>query len=60
MGLDSVELLPSVDDHFEIEVPDRAAEKMTTVGDIHAFVVSELNRLARGLYTAFPRRLTHE
>lgn len=49
MGLDSVELLLSVEDHFNIEVPDRVAEKMNTVGDIHAFVVSELNRLGRSI-----------
>ena len=47
MGLDSVELVMNVEDHFGIEIPDRAAEKLLTVGDLHTFVVEELQRIGR-------------
>jgi len=47
MGLDSVELLLSVEDTFQIKIPDRDAEKFLTVGELHEWVVSELIRLER-------------
>ena len=37
-SLDVVELIMSVEDEFQIEVPDEAIEKMESVGDIVAFV----------------------
>ena len=47
MGLDSVELVMNVEEHFGIEIPDRIAETLFTVGDLHGFVVAELNRRGR-------------
>lgn len=37
-SLDLVELIMSIEDAFEIEVPDAAAEKILTVGELVAFV----------------------
>jgi acyl carrier protein len=47
MGLDTVELVLAVEEEFELEIPDAAAEKMFTVGDMHAFLVSELKARRR-------------
>ena len=37
-SLDLVELIMSIEDAFEIEVPDAASEKIFTVGELVAFV----------------------
>jgi hypothetical protein len=47
MGLDTVELVLAVEEEFKLEIPDAAAEKMITVGDMHAFLTAELRRLGR-------------
>ena len=47
MGLDSVELVLTVEDVFDITIPDEHAPNMATVGDLHQFVVGELIRLGR-------------
>lgn len=47
MGLDTVELVLSVEQVFDIELPDEEAEKIDTVGKLHQYVVSELRRLNR-------------
>ena len=47
MGLDTVELVMAVEEHFHIEVPDAAASKIGTVGELHTFVHDELRRLGR-------------
>jgi acyl carrier protein len=47
MGLDSVELVMNAEEHFGIEIPDHVAEALFTVGDLHGFIVAELNRLGR-------------
>lgn len=47
MGLDSVELVMSTEEHFGIEIPDDVAETLVTVGSLHGFVVSELERIGR-------------
>jgi acyl carrier protein len=44
MGLDTVELVMAVEEEFGMEIPDAAAEKMFTVGDLHSFLVQELSR----------------
>lgn len=47
MGLDTVELVMSVEEHFDIAIPDDVASMLVTVGSLHAFVVSELQRIHR-------------
>ena len=47
MGLDSVEIVLSAEEMFDIEISDEAAGRMQTVGDMHEFVMSELVRLER-------------
>ena len=47
MGLDSVELVMNTEEHFGIDIPDKVAEALITVGDLHSFVVAELDRVGR-------------
>ena len=47
MGLDTVELVMSVEKAFDIELPDETAARMLTVGDLHEFIMNELIRLER-------------
>jgi acyl carrier protein len=47
MGLDTVELVLSVEKIFDIELPDAVAEKLDTVGKLHQYIVSEHLRLGR-------------
>jgi acyl carrier protein len=47
MGLDTVELILSVEKVFGIELPDAVAEKLDTVGKLHQYIVSEHRRLNR-------------
>jgi len=35
MGLDSVELLLAIEEEFGLDIPDRDAEKLYTVGNSH-------------------------
>jgi acyl carrier protein len=42
MGLDTVELVISVEQEFGIEIPNSEAAKMERVGEMHAFVVKTL------------------
>jgi len=37
-SLDTVELVMEFEDHFHIEIPDEAAEKIQTVGDAVKFI----------------------
>jgi len=46
-SLDTVELVMAVEEEFEISISDAAATKMMTVGEMHAFVVAEQERLSR-------------
>lgn len=47
MGLDTVELVLSVEKIFAIELSDEVAARLLTVGDLHEFVVAELIRRQR-------------
>jgi acyl carrier protein len=47
MGLDSVELVMAVEQHFGVSIPDSDASTLVTVGKLHAWVVNELLRLNR-------------
>lgn len=44
MGLDSVELILSVEEAFGIRIADEDAARLFTVGDLHAHVVQEIQR----------------
>jgi acyl carrier protein len=37
----------AVEEEFHLEIPNAAAAKMITVGDMHSFLVAELKRLGR-------------
>ena len=39
MGLDIVELVMTVEETFGIEIPDRDAERLRTVGDLYWYVL---------------------
>jgi acyl carrier protein len=47
VGLDTVELVMAIEESFGLEIPDEKAAKIFTVGDMHAYLVSELRRLGR-------------
>ena len=47
MGLDSLEIILSVEEMFEISVPDESAAQLYTVGELHGFIVQELERMQR-------------
>ena len=47
MGLDTVELVLAVEEHFNVEIPDAEASRLVTVGMLQAWLVNELQRLGR-------------
>ena len=47
MGLDSVELVMAVEEHFDLTIPDEDAATLNTVGKLNDWVVNELQRLKR-------------
>jgi acyl carrier protein len=47
MGLDSVALILAVEENFQIEIPDEAAERILSVRHMRDFIVDELRRLGR-------------
>jgi acyl carrier protein len=47
MGLDTVELVIAVEDHFGIAIPNVDAAKLTTVGLLHEYIVAALHRGGR-------------
>ncbi len=51
MGLDTVELVMAVEDHFGIAIPDDVAEKIYSVGLLHEFICAEHHRLGRNTHT---------
>lgn len=42
-SLDMVELVMAFEERFGIEIPDDDAENMTTVGDVHDYLVKNAN-----------------
>ena len=47
MGLDTVELVMEIEKEFELEIPDEAASNISTVGEMHSWLLTELQRLGR-------------
>ena len=43
MGLDTVDLLMKIEDHFSISIPNKEAEHITTVQDYYNVVARHLN-----------------
>lgn len=44
MGLDTVELVMAVEKRFSIDIVDKDAAQLTTVGQLHQYVVEQLSR----------------
>jgi len=42
-SLDIVELIMSLEEKFELEIPDEEAEKIVTVGDVVKYIVEHKN-----------------
>ncbi len=42
-SLDAVEIIMAIEDEFDLEVPDEAAEKFQSVGDIVKYVKEKTN-----------------
>jgi acyl carrier protein len=38
MGLDTVDLIHKIEEHFKLPIPDQEAEKMVTIRDIHNYL----------------------
>ena len=51
MGLDSVELIMDVEEHFDIQIDNETAGRISTLGDLEAVVV----RLASDADQVWPR-----
>ncbi len=43
-SLDTLELVMAFEEEFNFEIPDSAAEKITTVGDAIKFIEAEVNK----------------
>jgi acyl carrier protein len=56
VGLDTVELVMEVEAAFAIDIPNEAAERIQTVGDMTYYVVTRLAAEARPL----PREIVFE
>ena len=41
-SLDVVELLMSIEDEFEVEIPDEEIENMKTIGDVVEYIQSKM------------------
>ena len=52
MGLDGVELVMEVEDHFKVILPDAECAQVRTVADLGALVISRLPRSGRTCPTA--------
>jgi acyl carrier protein len=43
MGLDTVELIYKIEEHFKLPIPDQEAEKMVTIRDILNYLIKIAN-----------------
>lgn len=43
-SLDIVELVMSMEEEFDLDIPDEDAEKMKTVGDVTKYITSKANQ----------------
>ena len=48
MGLDTVELVMSVEEAFEIQIDDQDAEHIQTVGELHDYIVARITMARTG------------
>jgi acyl carrier protein len=48
MGLDIVELVMEIEEAYEVQIPNREAERMRTVGDLYHCLLRQLGRQAAG------------
>ena len=46
MGLETVELLIRIEERFQTYIPDWEAEQITTVGELHEFLMQRIKRLS--------------
>lgn len=46
MGLDTVELVMRVESDFNVEIPDEIAATLETVGMLHRWLVTEIERVS--------------
>jgi hypothetical protein len=44
MGLDMIELLLEVEEHFGVTIPDERAERMTSVGKLYSYLLGQARR----------------
>ncbi len=56
MELEAVELIMAVEEEFLIEIPDRTAERIVSVGQLGGVVEAELRRLHRDADASFVMR----
>jgi hypothetical protein len=49
MGLDVVEMIMEVEDSFGVQIPDQAAERMQTLGDLYGFLLHHLQPYRDGV-----------
>ena len=43
MGLDTVDLIYKIEEHFDLSIPDQEAEQMTTIRKISDYIANLLN-----------------
>jgi acyl carrier protein len=43
-SLDIVELVMTMEEEFDLDIPDEDAEKMKTVGDVTKYIISKANQ----------------
>ena len=66
MGLDAVELLIQIEERFQTHIPDSEAEKISTVGELHEFLMQRIQRrdssfcLSASIFYSIRQILLHE
>jgi len=47
MGLDTVELVIRIEEHFAVDIPNADAARLVSVGDLHEYIVKALRKQGR-------------